>query len=336
LPSISSVVAWLSSRLLAAAPAPQLLLLGMAALVALAVLCLFLALRDFIALHAQPAGRLHAYIGVSFPEEEQKEAARRRRGGWQRAFMRLSLAGRLARELEHADLALSVLEYMLILAGATALGFVVGVLRGSVPLGLVLAICAPFAVRVWVSRRTRKRRQLFARQLNDIINLVVGALRVGYGTLQALSIVAQEMPPPASQEMGRVVREVQLGLPLAAALTRSAERMDNDDWSLIVTSVKIQAEVGGNLAEILQNVGTTIRERERILGEIRVLTTQQRLTGWLLSLLPVGLAVALFIINPEYMSGLFTPGLPLMLAMLGGLGIVAGAIVIRRIVSIEV
>jgi tight adherence protein B len=195
---------------------------------------------------------------------------------------------------------------------------------------------AIMTMRFWVSRRARQRRQLFARQLNDVINLVVGALRAGLGAVQALSMVVREMPAPAAEEMGRVVRGVGLGLPLAAALDTSAERLQNDDWSLIVTSMKIQAEVGGNLAEILDTVAATIRERLRILGEIRVLTTQQRLTGWLLSLLPVGLGIILFIINPEYMSGLFAPGLPLMLAVLGACGIVLGTVVIRRIVDIEV
>jgi tight adherence protein B len=209
-------------------------------------------------------------------------------------------------------------------------------LRGSIILGILLAMTAIMFLRLWVSRRARLRRLAFARQINDIINLLVGSLRAGYGPVQALTIVTKEMPPPASIEMGRIVREVQLGLSLPRALDNSVERLENDDWSLIVTSIKIQSEVGGNLAEILETVGHTIRERVRILGEIRVLTTQQRLTGWLLTLMPIALAVILYVINPDYMSGLFAPGLPIMLAVMGVVGIVLGGIVIRRIVAIDV
>jgi tight adherence protein B len=124
---------------------------------------------------------------------------------------------------------------------------------------------------------------------------------------------------------------VQLGLPLSVALDNSVERIQNDDWAFIVTSINIQAEVGGNLAEILQTVGDTIRERVRIVGEIRVLTTQQRLTGWILSLLPVFLLVVMFIISPDYMRGL-----PIALGLMGAAGIIVGAMLLRRIVDIEV
>ncbi|NLT42562.1 MAG: secretion system protein F [Anaerolineae bacterium] len=329
-------VDWLATQLSGGENPTGTLLLVTGVVAGLAVFCLFLALRQFIGVYSQTADRLEDIVAMDEAEAAEVASRRKRPGFLSRLVMRLSVAPGIAQDLDRADLALSVPEYVLMMAVAAALGFVFGLLRGSLVLGLLLAMTALMVLRMWVSRRARLRRRAFARQLNDIINLVVGALRAGYGPVQALTIVTREMPAPASREMGRVVREVQLGLSLPRALDNSAERLDNDDWGLVVTSIKIQSEVGGNLAEILDTVGHTIRERVRILGEIRVLTTQQRLTGWLLTLLPVGLAVILYVINPEYMSGLLEPGLPLMLAIMGVVGIVLGAIVIRRIVAIDV
>ncbi|NPV08799.1 MAG: secretion system protein [Anaerolineae bacterium] len=329
-------VDWLMSQLSVGDSLSRTLLLYAGAIAGLATFCLFLALRDFIGVYSQTSDRLEEIVAMEAAEAEEARSRRKRPGILSRLVMRLSVAPAIARDLERANLALSVPEYVLIMAVLAATGFVFGLLRGSVVLGIMLAGVAIMVLRLWVSRRARLRRLAFARQLNDIINLVVGSLRAGYGPVQALTIVTREMPEPASVEMGRIVREVQLGLSLARALDNSVERLDNDDWSLVVTSIKIQSEVGGNLAEILDTVGHTIRERVRILGEIRVLTTQQRLTGWLLTILPIALAVILYVINPEYMSGLFTPGLPFTLAVMGVLGIVLGGIVIRRIVAIDV
>ena len=327
---------WLAGQLASGDAMHRTLIVYVGAVMGLAVFCLFVALRHFVGLYSQTADRLEALIALERAEAEEARARRQGPGWLSRLIMRLSLAHSIARDLDRADLALSVPEYVLIMLGVAALGFLVGVLRGSAVLGLLLAVSAIMLMRLWVSRRARKRRQAFTRQLNDVINLLVGALRAGYGVTQAMNIVVRELPAPASQEAGRIVREVQLGLPLGAALDNSVERMQDDDWALIAASIKIQSEVGGNLAEILDTVGETIRERLRILGEIRVLTTQQRLTGWLLSVLPVGLALILFVVNPEYMSGLFTPGLPFMLAVAGVMGIIVGGLVIRRIVAIEV
>jgi len=299
--------------------------------VALAVLCFFLALRHFIGVHGQAADRLDVMLAMQRAEEEAARARRKQPGLISRIINRMSLARGIERDLERADLALSVPEYMLIVIGLVALGVLVGYIRGSLLLSAMLAILAILLMRVWLSGRASSRRKAFAKQLNDMINLMVGALRAGYGVLQAMNVVVGEMPPPASQEIGRIVRQVQLGLPLSVALDNSVERIQNDDWAFIVTSINIQAEVGGNLAEILQTVGDTIRERVRIVGEIRVLTTQQRLTGWILSLLPVFLLVVMFIISPDYMRGL-----PIALGLMGAAGIIVGAMLLRRIVDIEV
>jgi tight adherence protein B len=333
---VSAWLQWTISQLLAAGQTQGTLLVLLGVLVGLVVIFIFAALRQFIGTHSQTDDRMNAHVAMLRVEEEEAHDRRRRPGVASRMVMRLSLAGAIAVDLDRANVSISVPEFMLVAAGIGVVAFLAGLLRGSFILGIILAVLAMFVLRFWVHRRANQRRQAFARQLNDVINLVVGALRAGYGTVQAFSVVVREMPAPASDELGRVVREVQLGLRLSDALEHSAERLGTDDWSLITAAITIQAEVGGNLAEILQTVGETIRERVRILGEVRVLTTQQRLTGWLLSLMPIGLGVILYVIDPEYMSGLFTPGLPILLAIAGAAGILLGMLVIRRIVAIEV
>jgi len=327
---------WLTTRVASSGVVHRTLVLYMGALVAVAVFFFFLALRHFIGAHSQTAERLEELVALEQARAEESAARSRGADFVTRLLMKLSIARGMADDLDRANLALTVPEYMLVMAAGGSLAFLVGVLRGSVVLGLLLVLVTLMVLRLWVRRRARKRLDMFAKQLNDVINLIVGALRAGYGIVQAIDVVVREMPAPASEEMSRIVREVRLGLPLAVALDRSVERIDNDDWALVVSSIKIQAEVGGNLAEILDTVAHTIRERVRVLQEIRVLTTQQRLTGWLLSIMPFALALILFIVNPEYMSGLLTPGLPMMLAGAGVLGIAVGAVVIRRIVDIEV
>jgi len=327
---------WLSGQYAATSSDDRTLLIYVGCLVVLAVMSLFVALRHFIGGHAQAATRLEAIRVLERAEDEERRARAKRENVFVRLLMRLSVADAIARDLDRANLSLSVPEFVLVTVAVAAVGFLIGLLRGSGILGIVLAAASVELVRMWLHRRARQYRRAFGQQLVDLIGLTVGALRAGYGVVQTLTVVVREMPAPASQEMARIVRQIQLGLSLSAALDNSVQRLQNDDWALVVNSIKIQSEVGGNLAEILSTVAQTIRERVRILGEVRVITTQQRLTGWLLSILPIGLALILYIANPEYMSGLFSPGLPLMLAIMGVIGIIVGAVVIRRIVAIEV
>jgi len=148
--------------------------------------------------------------------------------------------------------------------------------------------------------------------------------------------VARQMPHPAGTEFDRVLREVQLGRSLNAALDSLVRRINSDDLALIITAIKIQYEVGGNLSDILETVAYTIRERVRIQREIMVLTAQQRYSGYVLMLLPVGLALILLLINPEYEMQLFTPGPTLCIPIGTVIMMVVGFIVMRRIINIEI
>jgi tight adherence protein B len=182
-----------------------------------------------------------------------------------------------------------------------------------------------------------KRLRAFENQLPDTISLWVNALRSGYSVPQAMEAISRDAPEPTTTEFKRVVQEMQIGIPMATALDHMLERIESEDLDLIVTAVNIQREVGGNLAEILDVIGYTIRERIKLKGEIRVLTAQGRITGYLISFLPIILALFLYTINPTYMGNLFENrgcGWPMLGVGLTMIGI--GAALINKIVDIDI
>lgn len=240
--------------------------------------------------------------------------------------------------LAKADLKLTVAEYAALHVISVVAFFLVAtfILFDSVILGVVAAVVGFFAPRIYVNRKQNQRLRNFENQLPDTIGLWVNSLRSGYSVLQAMEAIASEAPEPTATEFRRVVREVQLGISMEDALEHMLERLDSDDLDLIVTAVNIQREVGGNLAEILDVIGHTIRERIKLKGEIRVLTAQGRYTGWLISGLPIALALFLMTINKDYMGGLFENrmcGWPMIGIALGLIG--TGTAIIQRIVDIK-
>jgi tight adherence protein B len=228
-------------------------------------------------------------------------------------------------------------EYLLIRYAGSALLFFLGwIIFGSILPGIGLAILGYLVPAILLRRSITNRRTAFERQLVDVLVLTSGAVRAGYSLLQALDLVAEEMSPPSSHEFQRVRREVGLGLPLSQALTNLSERMRNDDLDLVVTAININAQVGGNLTTMLAAVTDTIRDRIRLFSEIRVITSQQRYTGYVLTLLPVIVGGLMFVLNPSYMSGLFQPGAVLCIPIGALIGILLGNIVIRRMTRIDV
>ena len=197
--------------------------------------------------------------------------------------------------------------------------------------------------RFWLGRRKGGRLGAFNKQLPDTITLIANALRAGSSFLQAIELVVRESRPPISTEFGRVIREVNLGLPFDQALENMVRRVRSDDLELMATAISIQHQVGGNLAEILDSIAYTIRERVRIQGEIRTLTAQQRLSGYVVGFLPIGLAGFLFIAAPGFMEPMFDNppeilGLPagVVILIFGGFMMFMGFMFIRKIVDIEV
>ena len=253
----------------------------------------------------------------------------------------------IQRNLSRADLKLNVAEY-LALHLLLALGLaVVGWVLGGLILAIIFGVAALFMPRAYVRYLQAKRLRTFDNQLGDMLNLVVNGLRAGYSSMQALESVSRELPPPISVEFHRVVQEIQLGLPQEAALANLTRRVPSADLDFVVTAINVQREVGGNLAEILDNISHTIRERVRIKGEIATLTAQGQITAWVISLLPIGLALFLFIVNRTYMLTFFGPTIvPILslripicgIAMLATalIMIVSGFLIVQKIVDIEV
>lgn len=238
--------------------------------------------------------------------------------------------------LSKADLKITVAEYLAIHIISTIAFFAAATLLWGLVLGIVGGVVGFFAPRIYVARKQRTRLIRFEEQLPDTIGLWVNGLRSGYSVLQAMEAIAKESPEPTATEFRRVVQEVQLGISMEDALDHMLKRLDSEDLDLIVTAVNIQREVGGNLAEILDVIGHTIRERIKLKGEIRVLTSQGRYTGWFISGLPIILSLFLMVINPNYMGGLFENrmcGWPLIGIGLGLIGM--GTAAIQRIVDIQ-
>ncbi len=256
----------------------------------------------------------------------------------------------LARELARADLKLKISEYLFIwlaaIVGVPAFMFLAGfafpALQNPILL-LVGAVLGFFLPRWYVRRRQGRRLNQFNKQLPDTITLIANALRAGSSFLQAIELVVREARPPISTEFQRVIREVNLGLPFEQALENLSRRVKSDDLELMVTAISIQYQVGGNLAEILDSIAFTIRERVRIKGEIRTLTAQQRMSGYVVAFLPIALTGFLFVIAPSFLQPMLDPdvavaGIPagIILIGLGGVMMFIGFMFIRRIVDIEV
>jgi len=170
----------------------------------------------------------------------------------------------------------------------------------------------------------------------DVLVLVTGAVKTGFSLLQAMEVVEREMQPPARDEFRRVHVEVGLGISLSQALDNLGARMQNQDLDLVVTAVKIHNQVGGNLSTMLEAVTETVRERDRLFREARVITTQQRYTAYLISLLPIAIGLLMFMLNPDYIMQLFTNGLYILIPILAVVGVIAGHFVLQRITKIEV
>lgn len=209
-------------------------------------------------------------------------------------------------ELAQAGIQMKVGEFLLINIGLFFGALITGALLSkSIIGGIGLAALALAIPRVWLKRKKDKRIATFQEQLPDALNLIVGSLRAGYGLIQAMKLVAQEMPSPSREEYERVTNELALGISLHNALGHLVERMESEDLALVATAINIQHEVGGNLGNILDTISDTIRERVRVQGEIRTMTSMQRMTGYMLAAMPFFVAAILMVLNPGYITQLF-------------------------------
>ncbi|MDR3562940.1 MAG: type II secretion system F family protein [Negativicutes bacterium] len=243
----------------------------------------------------------------------------------------------LRNKLIQAGLPLRGSEFAAIWAGSvTGCALLLFFISGGKPLMTSIGIAVGFILPlVFLRLKAAKRVRLFNDQLGDALVLVANSLRTGYSFLQAIEMVAREMPSPIAAEFGRVMKELNLGVTTETALNNMTERVGSEDLDLVVTAVLIQRQVGGNLAEVLDNIAGTIRERIKLKGEIRALTAQGRVSGLIVGMLPFFLGLVIYLINPGYMRILFEhPMGKLCLGVAFGSQIV-GMLIVRKIVDIK-
>lgn len=261
--------------------------------------------------------RLDAFVGgQGFDEVEEDDSPSSAKAATttitknlDEAFQERGIGKALAEQLAKADLKLTVPEFWAanLLAVIVLMG-VMFLLRGLSPIWLFVAfVVGFFGPRIWLSMRIRGRLKAFNDQLGDAITLMANGLRAGYSMLQAMESVGREMPDPISTEFRRVVQEISIGVDQEKAFNNLLRRVPSGDLDLMVAAINVQAEVGGNLAEILEVIGEVIRERVRIQGQIAVLTAQAQISGIVITLLPVLLGLLLFFMNEEYMGRLIYP-----------------------------
>jgi tight adherence protein B len=255
-----------------------------------------------------------------------------------RVVSKRGLEEELRRRLDGGGIRLTPAEWILIHGGVVILlpAFLFLLTGGSLlraSIGLVFGLVLPY---LYLTTRDNRRKRRFLEQLPDTLQLLAGSLEAGYSLAQAVDAVAREAQDPVSTEFNRAVLEARLGVPIDDALDSVAERMQGQDFSWAVMAIRIQREVGGNLAEILKTVASTLRERERLRRQLRVVSAEGRLSGWILGGLPVAFAMYLVLVRPDYLRPLVATVPGLLLSMLGVLLMIAGAVWIRRVVDVEV
>lgn len=246
----------------------------------------------------------------------------------------------IALHLERAGVPLRVGEYYLIRYGVAVIFFLVPFVFSRTILSLVLALglaaVGYMLPALYIGSKRKARAARLNAQLVEMLGLVANSLKSGYGLMQSFEFAARQMSPPLALELGRMLRDANLGLSAEDALNSLGERIDSADMDMVLTAINIQRAVGGNLAEVLEKVAFTMRERERIRGEIKTLTAQQRMTGIVIGGMPVGIGLLFLMINPDYMSLLFTETAgQIMLLMAVGLEVM-GILVMKRVMAIEV
>jgi len=249
-------------------------------------------------------------------------------------------SARWAGELERANLTLRPGEYFLArLICAFGIGVIVTLIGRNglfFVMGLVAAGVGFMLPAYWVKLRIRRRVRAIEAQLVETMSLVSNGLRAGFAFAQSFEVTAQRVGGPMGSEISRMLLDVSLGASLEDALRAMNERVSSDDLDMVVTAILIQRSTGGNLAEVLENVTETMRDRERVHGEIRTLTSQQRLTGWILSVWPIALGAIFFAVNPSMMKLMFTTGVGMVLLGVWAILTTMAMFTFSRILDIDV
>lgn len=294
-------------------------------------------------------GRVDTFVGTPIEKNATEVAVAAQTGPYIRSERFEGLRGKLnnalaffstlalQQKISSAYWPISDVEFIFIRIAATIIGFVVGtIIPHSIIGGLGLGLLFYLIPGLILDRSIMNRRKKFHEQLLDFLILVKGAVLAGYSLHQALDLAINESVPPASEEFGRVLREVRFGFPLDQALMNLRDRMSSDDLQIVVTAIVINTQVGGSLATVLEAVIDTIRERIHLFGEIRSLTSYARWVGTFLTFMPFITALLIFLVSPGYFAHVKDSIIVQIIFGLALIGILLGNFFIRRIIRIKV
>ncbi len=281
-------------------------------------------------------GRRLELFSRPFRREEETVLKGNNRPRWSVGTKHSGWLQRVEGKLAQADVPLRVNEYISLRVMTAAVpGLLLLVTSQNIALAIQVTLIGLLIPPIILSRRRRSRVIAFDRQLGEALTTMANSLRAGFGFLQAMELVSKEMPDPLGTEMARTIKEITLGVTVEEALQHLAGRVQSQELDLMITAVSIQRQVGGNLAELLDKIGHTITERERMQGEIRTLTAQGRISGLIIGCLPFVLAAFLIAFNPAYIGMLVNHPIGFLLLTIGVLAEILGIVLIRKIVAID-
>ncbi|MGH2720104.1 MAG: type II secretion system F family protein [Actinomycetota bacterium] len=296
---------------------------------------------------ARRVSNLKALLDSAYLEEIGKQAGAERQAdvrrlvaqttqAAERALAGTELLKNLRRKIERSDWKLSPGEFVSLTLGLAGSGLLVGLLVGSAPLAVLLAGFAVAGPYLLVSRSVENRKRRFEGQLPDVLELIASSLEAGGGVPRALELVVSEAQEPASTEFARVLSATRLGTPLVDALKEMRDRLGSRDLAWTVQAIIVQQRTGGRLADVLRVVAEFMRSREEIRRDLRALTAEGRLSGYVLGALPFFLATALLFMNPGYLNPLFTTPLGLVMTGVTAVLMSISFILMKKIVKVEV
>lgn len=310
-----------------------------------AALILFYCILKYLLIKQSSISRLKKYTNVEEMRDEKKKNVRKDfKAGL--SFMSKGIAGAkfldgykksIQSRLVRAHVLLKSEEFITVsMIAAFAAGMFGFILKGSLLTAICFGIIGWLLPSIVLKSRIKKRIKLLIEQLGDAIMMISNSLKAGYSFFQAIDTVAREMTGPIAEEFALLMKEINLGLTTEKALENLAARVQSDDLELVITAVMIQRQVGGNLAEVLDNISSTIRDRVKIKADVRTVTAQGRISGLIIALLPVILGVLLYLINPEHIGILFKNPIGIVIMVFSAFMELIGIYFINKIVKIEV
>jgi tight adherence protein B len=278
-------------------------------------------------------------------DDDDGSAAVMRRSRSSLPFLRRALdnsprAARWEREIAQAGLKLRPGEYLMLRGGSALLALIIVAAIARSPAGFFAGLAAALTgfmlPSYWLSYTRKRRIEQVSKQLPEALTLMANALKAGFAFQHGISMAAEQLEPPISEEFTRVMVDLNIGSSVEESLYAMRDRVDSEDMNLLVTAIMVQRQSGGNLAEILDNVGDTVRERERLTGEVKTMTSQQRFSGMVLTVWPLFILGIFALFNWHQTKLLFTTGIGLVLLAIAAAGQVLGFFTIRKILDVDI